>query len=240
VKVLRTSAELRDARERAHALGLCSVPDESKAWDNLFAVDAVREAGVGQEEPIADLGCRSGILLTWLDQLGYRCLYGCDLRLPLPPLRSALATANMGTALRGARAYLRHRSRLAVAPVEDTGFPGRAFAVVTAMSVIEHGVDTGRFLAEAARLLRPGGALIVSTDYWPHGIDTRGLKRFAQTQRGDRVFSTDDIQNFLREAEAYDLRLLGEPDLAAEIPLIESDGLRYTFIVFQLTRSAAF
>jgi SAM-dependent methyltransferase len=236
VPVLRSSDEILEAQRRARALRLCQVPDERKAWDNLVAVEIIQALSCRAEDPIADLGCRSGIILTWLHQLGYRRLYGCDLRRPLPPLRSAVARGKLRTAASGVQMYARNRSRMCIAPVEQTPFPGGAFVAVTAMSVIEHGVDTSRFFAEAARLLRPGGTLVASTDYWPPGVATRGLRRFPHAHGDDRVYTRDDIEVLVNEARANRLEPRETFDLQAAEPIIDADGLRYTFLVLSFVR----
>jgi SAM-dependent methyltransferase len=126
---------------------------------------------------------------------------------------------------------------MTVAPVERTPFSARTFAVVTAMSVVEHGVDIGRFFAEVARLLRPGGLCIISTDYWPHGAETKGLRRFRHIPHNDRVFSGEDIRALVREALDHGFLLLDEPGPTVENAPIESDGLSYTFLAIRLTRA---
>jgi len=63
-----------------------------------------------------------------------------------------------------------------------TSFPERSFAAIASLSVVEHGVDLDAYLAEAARILRPGGLLFTSTDYWCEPIDTT-----AQTAYGHEV-----------------------------------------------------
>lgn len=50
------------------------------------------------------------------------------------------------------------RTNLAALPLADSGA-----AVITCMQVIEHLWTPGQFLAESARVLRPGGLLVVST-----------------------------------------------------------------------------
>jgi SAM-dependent methyltransferase len=236
VPVLRSQEEILAAQRRAHSLRLCEVPDERKSWDNIYAVEAIRTMGHGANDPIADLGCRSGITLTWLDQLGYRQLYGCDLRGPFPPVRSAIARRKPRTAACGIRMYARNRQRMCVAPVEETPFPDGRFAAVTAMSVIEHGVDTTRFFAEAARLLRPGGLLILSTDYWPCKVATQGLRCFPKARGVDRVYTRRDIEELVAEARRSHLQPREEFDLEAGEPVIESDGLRYTFLALSFLR----
>ena len=235
-RVLSSVAEIHAAQRECERLTLCAAPDSRKHWDNLIAVNAIRARGIGVDEPIADLGCRSGIMLTWLHQLGFRRLYGCDLRAPYPPLKAAIMQQQWRTALWGSRMYLRHRGRLRRTPVERTGFPGATFAAVTCMSVIEHGVDIGAFFQETARLLRPGGVLILSTDYWPDGIDVGELKRFAKARDYDRIFNRGEIHELCRIAAANGLSRVGDPALDAGGPVIVSERFRYTFLTLAFQR----
>ena len=235
-RVLTSQDDVRAAQSEAQRAGLCAVPETSKHWDNLIAVQAIREAGIAPDEPIVDLGCRSGIMLTWLHQLGYRKLYGCDLRRPFPPLKAAFRRRQWRTVGAGLRMYAAHRSRFQRSAVERTTFPGGTFAAVTCMSVIEHGVDTGAFFEEAARLLRPGGLLVLSTDYWPEGLDLGELKRFDEARGNDRVFDREQVLDLCHTAGRHGLNLLGDPQLDVAEPTIESEGFRYTFITLVLRR----
>ncbi len=235
-RILTSQEEIRVAQSQARRHGLCAVPETSKHWDNLIAVEAIRDAGVETTEPIVDLGCRSGIILTWLHQLGYRQLYGCDLRSPFPPVKAALGRRLWRTAGAGIQMYLRNRSRFRRSPVEHTTFPEGTFAAVTCMSVIEHGVDIGAFLNEATRLLRPGGLLVLSTDYWPDGLDLGELKRFDEARGNDRVFDREEVLDLCLIAEGHGLTLLRDPQLDADEPVIESEGFRYTFITLAFRR----
>lgn len=235
-RVLRSADEIRAAELESERLGLCPVPDASKHWDNLIAVEAVRQSGVGLHEPIVDLGCRGGIVLTWLHQLGYRSLYGCDLRAPYPGIRGAARKRLWRTAYWGARMYLHDRSRMRRVRVEATGFPSGAFAAATCMSVIEHGVEVPAFLREASRLLRPGGLLVLSTDYWPEPIDLEGLQRYESAHGRDRILSREEVEEICREAESHGL-LLAEPvDLDAGARVIRSAGYEYTFLALAFRR----
>jgi SAM-dependent methyltransferase len=187
-EVLRSRDELVAAADEARRRRLPPASDFRKHWDNLLAVDAL----AGTTGPVADLGCRSGQLLTWLHHLGRRELYGCDIRRPWPPVKKALQQGQFMTAAAGTRMYLANRRNMRRARAEDTGFPTGAFGAVASMSVIEHHVDTSRFFAEAARLLRPGGVLVISTDFWPSGgANKTGV-----------VFSTEDVERVLGEAES--------------------------------------
>jgi SAM-dependent methyltransferase len=120
--------------------------------------------------------------------------------------------------------------------VEDTGFPGGSFAVATSMSVIEHGVDLPRFFAEAARLLRPGGTLIVSTDYWPNRIDVGALRRFEVSHGSDRIFDRADIVRLCAVARSVGLVGPASLDLEAGDPVVSSSGFNYTFLLLSFRR----
>ncbi len=224
-RVLRSERELADAQREYRSRGLCAPTDRRKAWDNLVALEAL--AHTSPHESIADLGCRSGILLTWLHQMGRRNLWGCDLKRPLPAFKRAVAHAYFPTFLHGLEMYARNRPRMTRSPAENTGFPGGAFAAVTAMSLIEHRVRTADFFAEACRLLRPGGIVFLSTDYWSSPMSTPS---------GDRVFGPDDVVRLSAEAANAGLVPLEEPALEVGAPVILEGGLRYTFLTLAFER----
>ena len=92
---------------------------------------------------ILDLGCGSGALLERLAGMGYRQLTGVDIR---PPAVTA--------AIRVEQADL-DQFRLDA--------PDGSFDLVLAVEVIEHIENPGLFLAELARLLRPGGLALFTT-----------------------------------------------------------------------------
>jgi SAM-dependent methyltransferase len=106
------------------------------------------------------------------------------------------------------------------------------------MSVIEHGVDIPRFLDEAARLLKPGGALIVSTDYWPTLIHVGDLRRFATSHGPDRIFDRAGIDRLCETATSAGFVVPVNRDLEAGAPVVDSSGFRYTFISLAFRRSA--
>ncbi|MDQ2748504.1 MAG: methyltransferase domain-containing protein, partial [Actinomycetota bacterium] len=85
----------------------------------------------------------------------------------------------------------------------DTG----SFDAVTCMSVIEHGVPLEAFAAESARILRPGGLLIVSTDYDQDPPDTTGKTAYGGPVR---IFGPADIRAFVQTAAANGLSLIGD------------------------------
>jgi SAM-dependent methyltransferase len=220
-QVLRDRSALVEAAEEARRRGLPPATDYQKHWDNLLAVDAL----AGTTGPVADLGCRSGQLLMWLYHLGRRELYGCDLRRPWPPAKKALKQGQLKTTAAALRMYLANGRNMRRAPAESTGFPSGAFGAVASMSVIEHHVDTPKFFAEAARLLRSGGRLVVSTDFWPSGGETTS----------GVIFSTADVERLISEAESAGFEAPARPlDLDDPERVIRS----YTFLFLAFDKPA--
>jgi SAM-dependent methyltransferase len=100
---------------------------------------------------VLDLGCAFGFATVRLARRGYDVV-GVD----VSPTYIA----------RAQRAH--PQGVYLVAPAEAVPLPDRAFDGVLFLDVLEHVQDEGASLAEAARLLKPGGTLVVSV---PH----RGL-----------------------------------------------------------------
>jgi len=121
--------------------------------------------------------------------------------------------------------------------ITKTDYRSGSFDAVTCMSVIEHGVPLAAFAAETARILRPGGVLIVSTDYDQDPPTTTGLQAYGVPVH---IFGPDEIRAFVDEADRHGLRLLGELALEhAERPVHwKRVGLDYTFIRLSFERMA--
>ncbi|BCJ38100.1 hypothetical protein Athai_56030 [Actinocatenispora thailandica] len=111
---------------------------------------------------LVDLGCGGGLLAPWLAGRGYRHV-GVD---PVS-ISLALAREHGVTPLRG-DAY---RVPLASGCAD----------VVVAGELLEHVADPARVIAEAARLLRPGGLLVGDT------INATALARLLLVTLGERV-----------------------------------------------------
>jgi 2-polyprenyl-6-hydroxyphenyl methylase/3-demethylubiquinone-9 3-methyltransferase len=99
---------------------------------------------------LLDVGCGGGVLAEPLARQG-ASVTGID-----------LATANLEIARRhAARVGLEIDYR--AIEVEALAAEGRQFDLVCVMEVVEHVPDQGRFLDATARLVRPGGGLIMAT-----------------------------------------------------------------------------
>jgi SAM-dependent methyltransferase len=183
------------------------VGDRRKSWDVLLSVRAVQE-NVAKEEPVLDMGALSSEVLCSLSRLHYRELYGIDLdaRIRDMPASDGITWV---------------QGDMMESPFRD-GF----FSAVTATSVIEHGFDQDRLLAEVSRLLRPGGIFVASTDYWPDKIDTTGMDLFGMPWT---IFSADEIRAFIERAGKHGFEPLGELSFGADERTVDFADRGYTF-----------
>lgn len=216
--VLHSPAEWREASDfgRQHHLPLHRA--EEKNWDHLAAVRAIL-SNTTPAACILDAGAEMySNVLPALFACGYRRLYGMNLSFADP-------------ARRGPIQYLR-------GDITRTGFSDGFFDAVACMSVIEHGVPLRAYFAEMFRVLKPGGLLITSTDYYPDPIDTTGKEAHGAPIR---IFSRRDVEEFLALAQACDFDLTGPIDLDASARPIrwEQYGLDYTVLIFTLRKPAA-
>jgi len=207
--VLRDAASWQAAVAECRRLKLPLHRDRPKNWDALGAVYTVLET-VGTEASVLDAGAaRYSSVLPWLRLYGLKDLVGNNLE--------------FGKEVRRDGVVFRYGD------ITQTDFPDGRFDAVTCMSVIEHGVPLEPFLAESARIIRPGGVLVVSTDYDQNPPDTTGITAYGQPVH---IFSPEEIRDLVRIAEKYGLVLKGELALEhSERPVHwKRTGLSYTFI----------
>lgn len=178
-----------------------------KSWDVLETVHYI-EANVPRDARILDLGANTSEILPILHRLGYSDLTGID----LAPEVVKMPYANAIRYVRGD--FLR------------TPFDDASFDVLTSISAIEHGYDGDAAFAEAARLLRPGGHLIVSFDYWPEKIDTTGTLMYGMTWR---IFSREEALELIETARRYGLVPAGDISLDAGERVVQWGRWKYTF-----------
>jgi SAM-dependent methyltransferase len=226
VTILATRAEIDQAREelrrrnlsclrsklyrtlqRFRVLPGIRVGDHVKSWDVLTTADFIHQR-LPKDAPILDLGAYASEILGVLHRLGFTALAGADLNAKLRRMPNA------------------DLIRYEVTDYMHTPFPDGAFAAITAISAIEHGFQSQALLSEVARLLRPGGYFVASFDYWPTKIDTRGQPLFGLDWR---IFSRDEVLDFLREARTFGLEPDGPVQLDASSPVMHYAGKDYTF-----------
>ena len=115
--------------------------------------ERLKEHGIGLPgQRLLDVGTGTGVLATVFARAGAR-VAGID------PSPQQIEQARSAAAREGLSIDYR------VAPAESTPFPAHSFEVLTA-NQCWHFVDSGKAVAEAARILEPGGRLVVSDFFW--------------------------------------------------------------------------
>jgi SAM-dependent methyltransferase len=213
--VLGSRADWQAAVQEARALALPLHHDRPKNWDALGALSVVLQHTTTSERVLDAGSARYSSVLPWLRLYGYTDLLGLNLEFGRPTRRDGVV--------------------FRYGDVTDTGQPAGSFGAVTCMSVIEHGVPVEAFLRESARLLRPGGVLVVSTDYDAEPPDTTGKLAYGQPVR---IFGPKDIELLVSQADAAGLQLLGSFSPAhAERPVHwKRQELDYTFVRLSFVR----
>lgn len=191
-----------------------------KNWDNYLAVyHGVRG---GMQEPILDAGaCRDpkspSAFLPSMQAQGYTRLYGCNLDEP-------------GITREGGITYTRD-------DITKTRYEDEFFRYVACLSTIEHGVNEFAFLAEMYRVLKPGGSLFVSFDYWHDQIDTGGRLAFGVPVR---IFNLHDVSEMLMDAQLIGFDLMDDSwTFQCGDPVVKWLGLEYTFMNLLLRKPTA-
>jgi SAM-dependent methyltransferase len=212
---LKNRAEWVAAYENARKLHVPLHRGPEKNWDHLAAVSTIL-ARTSPSACILDAGGEFySNVLPALFVYSYSNLYGINLSFTDP-------------ARRGPIRYL-------PGDITRAPFPDEFFDAITCLSVIEHGVPRESYFREMHRLLKPGGVLITSTDYFPTPIDTKGMLAHGAPVR---IFSKPEVQAAISLAQGIGLMPIEELDLeCTETPIRwDAYGLAYTFVIFTLQK----
>lgn len=213
--VLLTRAEVERSTRIVRDAGLPVYSVPAKNWDSLAALGAILNR-TGPEARVLDAGgIMQSVISSWLWLAGYRDLW-CINPIFERPFRHADIRYEPGDAT-------------------ATRFPSASFDAITCLSVVEHGVDLDGYFREAARLLKPGGVLVTSTDYFPEPVDVRGARAYGTDVK---IFDRRGIEDALAAAAAVGLRPDGEVPLDADERVVHWDltNLDYTFVVVTLVK----
>jgi 2-polyprenyl-3-methyl-5-hydroxy-6-metoxy-1,4-benzoquinol methylase len=152
---------------------------------------------------ILDAGCGLGLGLVACGLRGARRVRGVDALAELVDLARVyfpLLPEEIDLAL-----YNRH--------AQDTGFPSCTFDVVISVEAVSHMLDVEGFLAEAARVLRPGGKLIIS--------DANNLRHRRTREHNLRLYDTAEFGKDHGIAHTEHQHLLDEPYVIKRCRIIQ-------------------
>lgn len=193
----------------------------SKRWEYPWALE---QANLGEGNIVLDAGCGRSVFPLYLAGRGHT-VYACDLEPPPPSIRPD-----------------RNNLHYAAADLAGLPWPDAMFDTVFLISVLEHLPleQMPRALDEVRRVLRPGGRLLFTTDYYR---DAAARLRY---EGPDLDFEVD--WNFFDRRRLDEIvlshpgfRLHGDLDLSVDWSVTEPrmrafHGYRYTSVGLTLVR----
>ncbi len=213
--VLQSPADATAAVAEVARCGLPAHPDDPKNWDLLVALGETL-ARCTPDDRVLEAGAPGySRYLTWLWMYDFRKLHGIDLVYESPVRHGSIQYEPMD--------------------LTATRFRDGEFGAVACLSVIEHGVDPASYVREMARILRPGGVLITSTDFWCEPLDVAGKEAYGGPVK---VFGPDGIDELVALAREAGLEPVGAFDAACGEAIVHWTrvDLDYTFANVVLVR----
>lgn len=224
ISVLHNWTEIGEANIALCRHGLPRHGTPEKNWDLNLLRKTI--GPVDRNAAVVDLGCGDGSTLKYLAALGFTNLLGLDLEISLRTRAASLARRIKG------RTSFRLRKR----DIVNTRLKDQSVDFAVCISVIEHGVSLPAFFKEVARILRRGGSLFLTTDYWPSPIEVAGGPvAFGLPWR---IFTAEEVREALRLAGTFGLvPVVPAKDLEAQERCVVWGGREYTFLAMHLTKS---
>jgi SAM-dependent methyltransferase len=211
--VLKTKQEYKNALNQVKSLGLILHTDLAKNWDSLSALSIILKLTNKNASILDGGGQLYSVILPWLFLYGFRDL-------------TCINLAFKKKINRGQIIY-------EYGDITNTKFRNNSFDAITCLSVIEHGVDLEEYFKEMSRILKPGGILITSTDYWSTPIDTKNQVAYGVPIH---IFTTDQVLEAIDIAIKYGLTLINDIALECKDKAVEWKCLKFTFIYFTLRK----
>jgi SAM-dependent methyltransferase len=213
--VLQSADQVQRSVEQVGRLGLPPVGNLPKNWDSLAALDIILRSTNSKARIFDAGGERYSMILPWLALYGYRNLIVGNRAFDQPIRKGPIVYEH--------------------ADITHTRFPAGSLDAVTCLSVIEHGVDIDAYFREMSRIVKDGGLLVTSTDYFETSIDTAGHVAFGAPVR---VLTKDDIVDALRVSARHGFELVSPMELRSSEKVVywKDYDLRYTFAMFSLRK----
>lgn len=216
--VLKNQKEVNNAISQVCKLGLPMMQFPSKNWDSLAALDLILKC-TDINSRIFDAGGEFySMILPWLFLYGYKNL-------------SAGNLAFQRSIKKGPIVY--HHT-----DITKTGLGREAYDAITCLSVIEHGVNLRAYFCEMSRILKPGGVLITSTDYFETEVDAKGRMAYGVPIH---IFTRVEIVEAIEIAGQFGFTPISPLDLSAEEKVVnwKQYDLNFTYVIFSLRKTAS-
>lgn len=186
----------------------------NKSWDVLQILKVIERHKPDRQSAIYDMGsynCEIPLALWWR---GYRKIFAADFNV-------------IGRSIRwyANRIQFRHEN------FYESTIQKNSLDVITALSVIEHGFEQVNFFKVCHSLLKPGGLVLLTTDFRREKIEVPAS--FTIFNLSYMVFSAEDVRSLVKDAEANGFELLkndAEDDWESSENPIEFMGHRMSFI----------
>lgn len=235
--VLKTYSEVNLAKKQLKKIRLFPHHGREKSWDTYKMIQIINLAD--RNCIILDVGCDGSPILPMLKKLGFTKLHGCDFLLKPKYNATFLKIAcrfYKKEYLPIVQMYGDDTLNLSIQNLEKTNYPDAKFDYITSLSVIEHGVNIDEYFREMARILKKGGYLLTSTDYWPEKVVN--TKNVFSSKEPDNVFSRSEIENIIKIGKKYGLRLIEPMDYSYYEKVVrwKKTGIEYTYIFFAMRK----
>lgn len=213
--VLKTLIEKEIAYDVCDFIKLKQHHDSFKSWDKLGFLSTIAQ-NINNDSLILDAGSGTkAVLAAALVNLGFQNVHACDLQ----PNLIGIPKKDMN--------QIDYKS----ADLRNLPYDNCYFDFIASMSVIEHVGDVEPVIAELARITKHNGYVQISTDYWENKIDCQGIYPYGKDQPEMRIFSKDEIIQFIKTFEKYGLKLKGEINLKCDEKVCKWERVdrEYTF-----------
>lgn len=215
-KFLKTREQISEATKYLQDNGLVNSGISAKDWEVYNVIPYFADGNW------VDLGSDGGVVLDNLVVKGIKGnKVGIDLSYP----------EDIKSHLEGVTLY---KGDLMATP-----FPDDTFDFATSLSVIEHEVDFSKFAKEVSRILKSGGHLFVSFDYWT----PKPLYEKRKLYKLDwNILDKQDVLNLIDVLKENGLEIVGDIDWTLQDAVINDTycspviGVSYSFGIFHFIK----
>jgi ubiquinone/menaquinone biosynthesis C-methylase UbiE len=223
-KILNSLEDLGKAIYNLYQTDYSLHPHPLKNWDLSQINDLLNN--YPKDAQLLDMGCAGNYVLRVFHEKGFINCTGIDL---------TISFSDRLTQLR-AMIYGNHKRpyRLKKMNLMKTTFPNSYFDFIVALSVIEHEVDLKTFLEETYRILKKGGTLFLTADYWEPKINTDSTRLYGLAWN---IFSRKELENLVSLAEQNGFSVSDQDIPSVTQPFVHWLDKKYTFASVTLKKN---